>query len=291
TYISAIILLLLCVNAAVAQNLEKKLRAIASESRSRIGVGLSVIETNKSVWLNPETHFPMQSVYKLPIGMAVLASVDAGEFRLDKIVTVKETELIGHGQHSPIRDRHPEGNFRITIRELLQFAVSESDGTASDVLMRVIGGPNKVMTFLSKIGVNDIHIVNTELEIGLDNNIQYQNWVTPKSAIVILNSLYNSKSLKPESRELLLKLMTETETGLNRIKGFLPKGTIVAHKTGTSRTVEGKTAATNDIGIVNLPNGQHLLVAVFVSDSYENEIMRENVIAKIAKLGWDFWVK
>jgi beta-lactamase class A len=81
--------------------------------------------------------------------------------------------------------------------------------------------------------------------------------------------------------------MTESTTGPQRLKGLLPVGTNVAHKTGTSGTEKGITAATNDIGIITLPNGKHLAIAVFVSDSPADEATREGTTAKIAKAVWD----
>jgi beta-lactamase class A len=85
--------------------------------------------------------------------------------------------------------------------------------------------------------------------------------------------------------------MTETSTGLKRLKGRLPDGTVVAHKTGTSATVNGVTAATNDVGLVTLPNGRHLAIAVFVSDSTADTAIREEAIAKVARAVWDEWSK
>ncbi|MGE5621035.1 MAG: class A beta-lactamase, subclass A2 [archaeon] len=270
-----------------AQDVEKDIKKIAEATKGHVGVGLLVLETGESAWLNKDDHFPMQSVYKFPIGMAVLAQVDAGEIGLDEMVTVQKSELVGFAQHSPIRDKHPEGNFKMSIRELLRYAVSESDGSASDVLMRRVGGPEKVMEFLKKLGITGINVVDTEYEIGSNDSVQYRNWATPVSAIKLIETFYKGVGLKAESRELLMRLMTETETGMNRLKGLLPKGTVVSHKTGSSRTVNGITAATNDIGIINLRNGKHLLAAVFVSDSKENLSVRERAIARIARLGWD----
>jgi len=80
--------------------------------------------------------------------------------------------------------------------------------------------------------------------------------------------------------------MTESKPGAKRLKG-LPEGTVVAHKTGTSGTENGITAATNDIGIVTLPSGKHLAIAVFVSDSPADDSIREGVIARAAKLVFD----
>jgi beta-lactamase class A len=81
--------------------------------------------------------------------------------------------------------------------------------------------------------------------------------------------------------------MIESTPGAKRLKGLLSSGTTVAHKTGTSGTEKGITAATNDIGIITLPNGKHLAIAVFVSDSPTDEATREAVIAKIAKVVFD----
>ena len=67
----------------------------------------------------------------------------------------------------------------------------------------------------------------------------------------------------------------------------MPKTAVVAHKTGSSGSNNGITAATNDIGIVTLPNGQHLAIAVYVSDSPTDLVTREKVIAQIAKAIWD----
>ena len=83
---------------------------------------------------------------------------------------------------------------------------------------------------------------------------------------------------------LVNKLMIDSTTGPNRLKGQLPKGTIVAHKTGTGGTQNGITGATNDIGIIDLGKGRHIAIAVFVSDSPADEKTREAVIAKIDEL-------
>ena len=103
---------------------------------------------------------------------------------------------------------------------------------------------------------------------------------------------YQGNVLSKSSREYLLRIMEKTVTGANRIKGLLPKGTIVAHKTGSSGTNgEGITAATNDAGIITLPSGHHVILVVFVSNSKDNDKTRNEVIAKISKAVWDFYAR
>lgn len=263
------------------------LESIAKDARGRVGLAAEIVETGERVELRGGERFPMQSVYKFPIAMAVLRQVDQGRLRLDAKVRVEKSELIGPQQHSPIRDLHPEGGFEMRLDELLRYAVSESDGSASDVLLRVVGGAGKVQAYLGYLGVMDIRVVDTEMAIGSAQGVQYRNWATPREAVRLLKAFQQGKGLSDSSRALLMKWMTETPTGRNRLKGKLPAGTVVAHKTGTSRTVNGVTAATNDIGLVTLPDGRHLAIAVFVSDAAAADEIREAVIAALARAAWD----
>lgn len=246
-----------------------------------------VVETGARLEFHPSDRFPMQSVYKFPIAMAALQQVDQGKIRLDQQIRVEKSDLIGGRQRSPIRDMHPDGGFNMSLKELLRYAVSESDGSASDVLLRVIGGPSKVQAMLKRLGVQGIKVMDTEKSIGRDNQVQYRNWAQPAEMVRLLKLFQQGKGLSKSSRALLLHWMTETETGLKRLKGNLPPGTVVAHKTGTSNTVNGVTAATNDVGLITLPNGNHLAIAVFVMDSPLSQDTRERAIAAFARLAWN----
>jgi beta-lactamase class A len=270
--------------------LQNQLEQIASTAKGRVGVAAVVLETGETVSLNPHDHFPMQSVYKLPIGMAMMEQVDAGKLKLDQKVSVTKRDFVRVGQHSPIRDQNPNGA-ELSVSELMGFAISESDGTASDVLMKLAGGPEAVQAYLTEAKITEMIVLNTEKEIGQDWQTQYRNWATPEAAVALLRALHERRGLSETAHGLLLKLMQESTPGAKRLKGLLPVGTVVAHKTGTSGTQDGITAATNDIGIITLPNGRHLAIAVFVSDSPADEATREEVIAKIARAVWDKWSK
>ncbi|GAA4407990.1 CepA family extended-spectrum class A beta-lactamase [Nibrella viscosa] len=268
--------------------LQTQLKQIAQTANGRVGIAATVIETGKSVALHGNERFPMQSVYKLPISMAVLQQVDKGRLKLDQRVKVKTSDFVTPGQHSPIRDKYPNGT-ELSLSELLRYNVSESDGTACDVLLRLIGGPKVVMQYLHSLGVKHMIVANTEKEIGSDNAVQYQNWSTPTDAVLLLKALQEGRTLAESSRGLLFRWITETPTGVRRIKALLPKGTVVAHKTGSSGTVNGVTAATNNIGLVTLPNGHHIAIAVFVSDAKADESVRDKVIARAAQAVYDAW--
>jgi beta-lactamase class A len=259
---------------------------IAPAAKGRVGVSVQLLESGETADLHGDEQFPMHSVYKLPISMAVLQRVDRGELKLDQQVKVKPSDFVRKGMYSPVRDKYPAGT-ELTIAELLRYTMCESDGSASDVLMKLIGGPGSVMAFLKEIQVPDIQVINSEKEIGRDWETPYRNWGTPKGALALLVSLQSQRGLSRESQALLLKLMTESIPGANRLKGELPVGTVVAHKTGTGSTRNGITSATNDIGIITLPGGRHLAVAAFVSDSAANDETLDAVIARLAKAAWN----
>ena len=130
-----------------------------------------------------------------------------------------------------------------------------------------------------------------EEEMHKVNDFQYQNYTTTNSMNNLLKKFYDQKIVSKTSTEFLMKTMEETSTGKNRLIAQLPENTVVAHKTGTSATQNGVTAATNDAGIVTLPNGKHYAISVFVSDSKEDEATNEKIIADISKKVWDYFIK
>src|SRR5947199_1903289 len=136
----------------------------------------------------------MQSVYKLPIAMATMEQVRFGNLSLDEQIAVTPEDFVRQGQASPLRDKNPKGGV-FTIRELIRFALVESDGTASDVLLRVLGGPNEVQKYLTQIGIEDMKIVNTEKEFGSDWDAQYQNWTTPVAAVQLVDYLCSAEAV------------------------------------------------------------------------------------------------
>ncbi len=272
-----------------SEKLRNEFVRIAETAQGKVGVAATILETGEAVNLAGEQHYPMQSVYKLPIAMTVLHLADQGKINLQEKIPILKSDLVMEKLHSPIRDKNPNGG-SLTVSEIIRYAVAESDGTASDVLLRIIGGAEVVDKYLRTLNVNGVVVMSTEKEISSDVTVQYKNWADPISAVKLLKVLFTGNALSAKNQALLLNFMTETETGKKRLKGLLPAGTIVAHKTGTSLTTNGLTHATNDIGIITLPNGKHLAMAVFVSDSTASQDVREGVIAKLAQAAWNYWM-
>ena len=273
----------------IDDELQSQLAIIAEAAKGRVGIGAVLVETGDAAYLDRTGRYPMQSVYKLPIAMAVLKMLDEGKIRIDQEINITPEDFVRPGFHSPIRNANPQGVI-LPLGEILRFSISESDGTASDVLLDLAGGPPAVMAYLQSIGVNDLIVADSEKSISKDWETQYRNWSTPAASINLLRAIHERRAgLSEQTTTLLLNVMTETETGDRRLKRGLPEGATLAHKTGTGGTEKGITGATNDIGIITLPDGRHILLAVYVSDSPGSTAVREKVIADTARAVIEKW--
>lgn len=288
--ISLLFLIVSCEKSPQSGALKHKIEQIISTEKAEIGVSVIGIEDNDTLSINNSKHFPMQSVFKFHVALTVLNQVDKGMLSLDQKIDIKKSDLLLN-TWSPIREQYPDGNINLTLAEIINFTVSQSDNIGCDILLRHIGGTKKVNDYIHNVGVKNVAIVANEEEMHKGWNVQFNNWTTPSAASELLKKFYSGKILSDSSFEFLWKVMLETVSGGYRIKGQLPVGTLVAHKTGTSDTNEqGVTAAVNDIGIVTLPNGKHFAICVFVSNSQEDYDTNEKVIADIAKLTWDYFL-
>ena len=277
-------------SAQTVDSLRKKIQQIVSTKNAVVGISIIGNNGKDTLSINGDRHFPLQSVFKFHIALAVLSQIDKGKFFLDQKIKIEKKDLLPN-LYSPIRDKYPNGA-TLAISKILEYTVSESDNVGCDLLLRLIGGPQAVEEYFIKNDFKAVSIKINEEVMQANWDLQFQNWTTPKAANEVLAKFYYNKTklLSQKSHDFIWKIMKDTETGKGRLKGQLLKNTIVAHKTGSSGTNKaGLTAAVNDIGIVFLPNGQHFFISVFVTNSNENADTNEKIIADIAKATWDYF--
>lgn len=288
---ATVILFLLVVTTGYTQieGLRQKLAQIVESKKADVGVAIFGFENKDTLSLLGNKFFPMQSVYKFHLALAVMNEIDKGRFTPDQKILILKSDLLT-GTWSPIQKKYPEGNVELPLSEILNHTVSQSDNNGCDILFRLIGGPKVVEDYMRSIGIKDVSIQATEEEMHKDWDVQFTNLSTPTSATELLRKFYNREILSETSFNFILKIMRESTTGINRIKGQLPRKTLVAHKTGTSGANEqGVSAAVNDIGIVSLPNGNSFAISIFVSNSTEDLKTNEKIIADITKETYDFF--
>jgi beta-lactamase class A PER len=278
--------------AAFAQSplLKEQIERIVTGKNATVGVAVWGPDDLEPLLVNPFEKFPMQSVFKLHLAMLVLHQVDQGKLDLNQSVRVRRSEVL-QNTWAPIMKEYQGDEFSVPLQQLLQYSVSYSDNVACDLLFELVGGPAALHAYIQSIGIKETEVVANEAQMHADDQVQYKNWTSMQGAAQMLRMFQQNSQLSDRSHALLWKWMVETTTGPERLKGLLPVGTVVAHKTGTSGIKAGKTAATNDVGVIILPDGRPLLVAVFVKDSTESERINEAIIAQVAKMAYQFELK
>lgn len=292
--------------------LDAEIAAIAERAQPGIlEVAVQNLEGGEMWAWNGSQAFPMQSVFKAPLGAAVLAELDARRLDLNEQITLTEQDI--SAPFSPIAEAWPETAV-YSLGDLLVRAVGESDNTAADMLMKRIGGPGAVAAWLRDKGVREISIDRYERELqpeisgmasfriawkdgpaftaardavpeaerraALARHLaDPRDTATAIGMLNFLRKLAAGELLSPASTRRLLAIMTATPRGENRLKAGLPPGATLAHKPGTSGTDLGLTATTNDVGIVTLRDGRRYAVVVFLAASPQDEAAREKTIA------------
>ena len=299
--------------------LDATFKRIAASSRGRVGAALIHLESGATLDVRGDERFPMASVVKLPIVIEVLKQVTERKLSLDRDVWLAPNDI---RPCCTLERKHPKGGVSRTVRELLELAIIESDNTAADALLKLVGGPDIVEARLRTLRFQDINVDRSEGQLLLDmagvtNAPPPDEWTielqrqlvayvdkdslnagraryladlrdtaTPSDIARLLGRLQLGDLLPRSETDLLLTLMVETKTGLRRLKGRLPQDAIVAHKTGTTAVV------INDAGIITLPHdskiGGHLALAIFVADGSSIRGM-ERSIAQLSAAAYEFF--
>lgn len=262
--------------------LQREILKLAIEAQGNVSVACSLPGTKLDCDLDARFEAPMQSAYKLPIGIAVLHSVEQGQLALNQQVSFMPSDIYP-GTYSPLQDEYPKADVRISLQHLLELSVGRSDNTATDILLHLLGGPVAVQNYLDELGLGGLQVHDTERSLHDDEKRQYRNSGEAAAFVMLLRMLADHSPLSAEHTNDLLGIMTRSDSGPNRIRGLLPEGTVVAHKTGTSGYKNGIAAATNDVGLITLPGGQQLALAVLVTNAHADQSHVEHTIAAIAK--------
>ena len=294
---------------SIAQKIEKITQGLVG----RIGVAAQDLSSGLNVSINGDETFCMASAYKVAIASKVMDLVDKGELTLDQMVEIPHDMYVA-GEVA-IAERFPYPGVKYSLANLIYPMITESDNTATDACLRLVGGPVAVTENLRRLGINDFRVDRSVREIlmdfyslpavtpedvieaigknpalvaaQVDPNPDFEadprDHTSPNAYLKLLLAIDNGTAMSPKSREFLLGVMSRTRTGAGRLRGMLPKGTPVAHKTGTLGGVA------NDVGYITLPDGRRFAIAVFTNSSMTPAEDRERAIAEVARALYDFY--
>lgn len=299
--------------------LERQIQFVSQATDGVVGVSAIHIESGRSVSVHGDEGFPMASAFKVPVAVQIMSLVDQGSLSLSKMIALTPADLHpGSGKISELMF-HP--GVALSVENLMELMLVVSDNSAADVMLREAGGPDAVTARMKELGLPGIRIDRStallisdwtgaknippetqwnlqmwdKLYNAVPNNQHMQarraEWKDPKDTATpddmtkLLARIWNKDLFKPGNSQVLLGMLERCETGKTRLKGMLPQGTDVAHKTGSLGGVA------NDVGVITLPaNLGHVAISVFTNASNRPEEVSERAVAEVARTIYDYFV-
>ena len=284
------------VRSAAPPALAARIRQLGDGFDGRVGIAVqSVDESWRTGWKADEL-YPQQSVSKFWVALTAMDAVDRGRVSLDDRVSLGRDDLTLF--HQPIAAQILGGGYTTSLGDLLFKAITTSDNTANDKLMRSVGGPDAVRSFIARHNIGAVRFYNGEraLQSKIAGLIWSQSYsigdafykarnalpyavrksaferyiddpydgAAPNAIVGALARLKRGELLSAASTARLLSIMGNTKTGANRLKGGLKPGWSLSHKTGTGQVLGSVQAGYNDIGILTSPDGHSYAVAVMI---------------------------
>ncbi len=304
--------------ASQASSLQAAFARLASQTDGTVGVAVQRVGGKAITTLNAGTTFPMASTFKIAVAGAIFDRIDRGELTLATMVTVDPSVIVNS---AGIAEQLPHPGIALSVHNLLELMLTRSDNSATDILVAKAGGTAAVTAWLSKVGISSgqrvdgdtARLIYRALDIepgpgtfreNIDRafkadpakrerdlkrmpnapfNRDPRDASTPEAMVQLLDTIATGKALSAPSTRTLIEIMERCVTGEKRLKGLLPQGTTVAHKTGTLMSIA------NDVGLVTLPDGSKFAIAVFVKGDTKGSEAQDRVIAEIARTAYDYY--
>lgn len=286
--------------AAPSPALAALVESLGKQFHGHVGIAIERVDTGWTINWNGDELFPQQSVSKLWVAMTMLDAIDRGKLSLSAPVTIRQQDLTLF--HQPIAALvRKDSGYQTTLAELFKRALTQSDNTANDSILRTVGGSDAVRAFLARRFISNIrfgpgerllqsrtaglawsqdlalgrqfYIARSRLpytarEKALDDYLANPpDGAAPLSIVHALAKLKRGQMLSPQSTALLLETMGEAKTGPRRVKGGVPPGWHYAHKTGTGQELGARATGYNDVGIMTAPDGTSYAIAVMIGST------------------------
>ncbi|MDE6207420.1 MAG: class A beta-lactamase [Muribaculaceae bacterium] len=264
--------------------LEDDIRKYAEDKDARIGVAVIVNHTD-TVAYNGQRDFPMMSVFKFPLSLAVAQWVDSRGASLNDSIAVRP-EFMRANTYSPMFDKYGKSSPTLPVSELVNWSLVYSDNNACDILLDLIGGTAAADSLLTSLSVGkDITIGATEAEMDADHYLIYLNRSTPVAMAVLFDHFDRELRHRSANFGMIATMLEQCNTGTDRLPAALDSNATIGHKTGTGfTTAEGRLTALNDCGYIRLPDGTIYSIAIFVADSGYDMNSTAKMIADISRI-------
>lgn len=265
--------------------LQDSLRSYAVDKDARVGIAV-ILNGRDTVAVDGDKDFPMMSVFKFPLALTVAHSVDLKASSLSEMINIRAEDL-KENTYSPMLRKYGSASRRMSLRELMEWALIESDNNAADILLNYIGGPEGMNAMMEILKMpTGITVGASEDDMHRDPWLCYLNRSTPIAMASLFDRFNSDLKTKTESFRDIAGMLEQCRTGGDRLAEPLKdSGCVIGHKTGTGGSlVPGRISAINDCGYVNLSEGTRYSIAVFIADSAYGMAETSRMIAEISSI-------
>lgn len=277
-----------CTSSAVEgySQLQEELEQYVSSCDAKIGVCV-IVDSKDTIRINDDEAYPMNSVMKLYQAIATVSYMQEQGISLDSMLTIDKTDLHPY-TYSPMSHGLSDNpcSISISISDVMLWSLMHSDNNACDILFNHILDVEHVEARIRNMGIDDFAIRVDENAMHQDTSLVSQNWNKPSAAAKLIDMLFTQEPFSGTYMECLQYSLLHWSTGENRLpKPIFRTDAKIAHKTGTGfPDRQGYPQGINDVGFVQLPNGQHYAISVFVKSSHTDMPNTEKMIADISRI-------
>ena len=298
--------------------LEKQIQLVSKITDGVVGVSATHIESGRTVSVRGGEGFPMASAVKIPFAVQVMELVEQGKTSLDKMIALGPQDL--HPGSGTLTEMFFHPGVSLSLANYMELMLEISDNSAADVVLREGGGPAAVTARMKALGLGGIRVdrniavlvsdwsgaknlpPETEWTREMWDKIyeavpdaehmraRRANWADPRDTATpddmtkLLVRIWKKDLFGAKNAEVLLGMLERCQTGKARLKGLLPAGTKVAHKTGSLGGI------VDDAGIITLPgDAGHVAISVFTKASSRPADVSERAVAEVARTVYDYF--
>ncbi|WLQ15334.1 class A beta-lactamase [Hahella aquimaris] len=254
--------------------LEKVFAKLEDRLEARMGVMVLDTQTGRTWEQRGQERFPLCSTFKVLACAALLAKVDAGEENLARRVQIQARDIV---TYSPVtKDRI--GGEGMTLGELCQAAMTKSDNTAANLVLKAVGGPPKLTEYLRGLGDETTRLDRWETELNEATPGDPRDTTSPAAMASTLQKLFLNSPLSSASRQQLTAWFLANETGDAKLRAGLPQDWRIGDRTGG-----GAYGSTNDVAVIWPQGREPLIVTVYITETEAAFDDRNKAIADIGR--------
>jgi len=307
-----------------AKKIIAEIKRYEKEIKGKIGIKATFIKNEVNFAYNEKLPFPMASTRKLPIAAKFLLMCESKLIDINECIQLKDSDWRpGSGI---LHERVVFGHMKLSLKDIFQLMLEESDNVATDIITKKTNGPKAVTNWLKKLDINNLRLDRNSLELKADYdcvkktnideisdknvyeslqnkvsqkdlNLARKNFLSdlqdtssPNAMVNFLKRIVNGEIINDESYDLLLKHLRLNEKSDNRISKLLPLNVLVGHKGGTLG--EDYYSITNDVAIITLPeNNGVIIMSIFIKSNKSKRERREEIIAKLSLDIFNYLIK